>query len=115
MSSSSPVINQNIEIVSILCRGGVAFSGLLSALQNLYPATNWTANLLETRLRQGKRRGLFLPIGSNPAGPVEGWALQPNANFLNYTVNQIYEPFCSQIRPVGCPPSCQLSTCNFFS
>lgn len=115
MSTSSPAINQNIEIVSILCRRPIAFSGLLSALQNLYPTTGWTANLLELRLKAGKRRGLFLPIGSNPAGPVEGWGLQPNANYLNFPQNQIYEPFCSQIRPIGCAPSCQVGDSPNFN
>ena len=115
MSTSSPAINQNIEIVSILCRRPVAFNGLLSALQNLYPTTGWTANLLDLRLRAGKRRGLFLPIRSNPAGPVEGWGLQPNANYLNFPQNQIYEPFCSQIRPIGCAPSCNVGESPRFN
>jgi hypothetical protein len=115
MSTSSPLINQNIEIISILCRHPVSFDGLLSSLQNLYPTTGWTANLLETRLRLGKRQGLFLPIGSNPAGPVEGWSLQPNANWLNYPQNQLYEPFCSQIRPAGCTPSCKIACSPNFN
>ncbi len=107
MSTASPVINQNIEIIATLCQGrhpgsAVAFDGLLAALQARFPATGWTSGLLTLLLAKGKRQGLFLPVGSNPAGPVLGWALQPNMLKLNNPQNFLYEPFCSQIRPIGC-------------
>ena len=111
MSTASPIINQNIEIISVLCQGGhpgaaVTFSGILAALQARYPATGWTSDLLTTRLTKGIQQGLFLPVGSNPAGPVEGYALQPNMLKLNNPRNFLYEPFCSQIRPINCAASC---------
>ena len=106
MSTASPVINQNIEIISVLCvpkhpGAAVTFTGLLNTLLQLYPATGWTSDLLTTRLTVGKRQGLFLAVGDVPGGPVLGWAVNTNMLRLNYPLNFLYEPFCSQIRPIG--------------
>lgn len=106
MSTSSTVINQLTEVVTVICRQAVAFNGILSRLQTLYPATGWTDALLTLRLNQGVRQGLFKAIGSNPAGPVDGYGINPNALRLNYSRNVIYEPFCNNLLPMGCAPSC---------
>ena len=107
MSTASPVINQNIEIITVLCQSrhpgaAVAFNGLLAALQSRFPSTGWTSTLLHTLLTAGIKQGLFTPVGSNPAGPVEGYALNRNMLSLNNPRNFLYEPFCSQILPLPC-------------
>jgi len=108
MSTSSTVINQNIEIISVLCQSrspgsAVVFNGILSALQSRYPTTGWTSDLLTARLAKGISQGLFIKVGSNPYGTgTVGYAIQPNMLRLNNPLNFLYEPFCSQIRPIGC-------------
>jgi len=110
MSIASPIINENIEIITVICRSAVAFNGILSRLQQLYPATGWTADLLTTRLTKGIRQGLFTAVGGNPAGPVQGYGINPRMLTLNYSQNVIYEPFCSNVIPQGCAPSCSLGS-----
>jgi hypothetical protein len=104
MSTASSIINMNIEIISVLCQGraGVTFNGILAALQRRYPLSNWTQSQLQLLLNKGIKQGIFIPVGTNPAGPVLGYAIQPNMLRLNNPRNFIYEPFCSQIRPIGC-------------
>lgn len=110
MSSSNPVINQNIEIISVICQQAVAFNGILSRLQQLYPSTGWTSSLLQTRLSNGVRQGIFVAIGNNPSGPVAGYGINRNMLRLNFPQNAIYAPFCSQALPLGCSPSCSLGS-----
>lgn len=112
MSTASPVINQNIEIITVICTGkGSALTEafLLQQLQQKYPETGWNPVLLATRLRNGVKTGLYLAVGANPGSSVvEGYSLQPNMLNLN-PLNMVYEPFCSQIIPLVCTPaSCQV-------
>jgi hypothetical protein len=104
---STVTITQNIEIVTVLCSGvAVAFNGILSRLQSLYPSSGWTDSLLLTRLNAGKKSGLFTAVGSDPGGAVEGYALNKRMLSLNWAMNSIYGPFCTQIIAQGCAPSC---------
>ena len=110
MSSSNPVINQNIEIISVICQRAVAFNGILSRLNQLYPSTGWTSSLLQTRLTNGVKQGIFIAIGNNPAGPIAGYGINRNMLRLNFPQNAVYEAFCSQAVPLGCSPSCSLGS-----
>lgn len=102
MSTSSTVINRNIEIVQALCTttSAVALTGLLSYLQTTYPASAWTEDLLLTYLDVGVSQGLYIRVGTNPlTGVVEGYNINKNALKLN-TRNQVYGPYCSRFSSV---------------
>lgn len=100
----SAVLTQNSQILTVLCtQGGVAIAGILGALQAAYPTTGWTLELLQTRLTNGIKQGLFIAVGGNPAGPVEGYAINKYALNINNPLNKVYGCFCSQIIPVQVP------------
>lgn len=100
MSHASDSINQNTQIVQVLCREAITFEGLLAALQSRFPSTGWTESLLTTRLDQGIQQGRIKPVGSNPAGPVEGYTANQRALSINPSINAVYGCFCSNMFPV---------------
>jgi len=104
MATVSSVINMNVEIVSTLCGSGaaVAFDGLLSSLQTNFPSSNWNSDTLLSFLNTGISQGLYLGVGTSPYGPVEGYKLNPKALLVNYPLNKVYQPFCTQFY-VGFP------------
>lgn len=99
MSHASTVLNQNTQIVQVLCRESVTFDGLLAALQSRYPSTGWTESLLTTRIDQGIQQGRIKPVGTDPAGPVEGYTINQNMGFLNPVLNAPFLCFCSNAFP----------------
>lgn len=108
----SVIITQNQEIIQALCKGAVSEAGLLSYLQATYPDSQWTESLLSTRLAQGVKEGRFKKIGSNPAGPVEGYAINPYMVVQNSGINAQYAGYCNSIKPVSCATPCCGGTKN---
>lgn len=102
MSAASPAINENIEVIQVLCTGGaMTFNAILGSLQNRFPETGWTSDLLQTRLDNGIVEGRFKAIGSAPyAGDIIGYNIDFKMVRNNPSVNKVYECFCSKIHPV---------------
>lgn len=97
----SQVITDNIQIIQTLCRSTVSFDGLLEALNRSFPDAGWTAEILQSRLIAGIRQGLFLPVGGNPAGPVEGYMVNKYALNVNNPQNKIYACYCNNYLPLN--------------
>lgn len=89
--------SQNIEIITVLCGGAsVDETGLLAALQSNYPTTGWTAELLNSRLVQGRREGRYRLVNDTPYTTVgAGWQINPKMLSLNYPTNKVYANSCT--------------------
>src|SRR5436190_19409191 len=108
MSATSTLVNQNIEIIQVICLQATTFDGILAALQSRFASTGWTETLLSTRISAGLRQGLFIPVGDDPTLGVLGYQVNPRLASLNYAQNAVYVPYCSQIRSANCAPSCSI-------
>lgn len=94
--SSNEIINQNIQIIQVLCRQTVTADALLAGLQSRFPTAGWTAELLSTRIAQGVKEGRLTPVANSPYVAAQGYKVNYNMTRLN-AVNKIYECFCSSI------------------
>ena len=103
MSTASNTIDENIEIIKVFCTGGaMTFDAILGSLQNRFPDTAWTSDLLLLRLEQGISEGRYKAIGSAPyTEDIIGYAMDDEMVVNNAPLNKVYECFCSKIVPVA--------------
>jgi len=92
MSVATPT--QNSQVISVLCKQGLLFGGLLSALQRRYPTGGWTSASLTNVLNQGVKRGRFLKSTNG------GYQVNPKMVFSDYT-NVAYSGSCG-LDPTPC-------------
>lgn len=100
MSTSSVVINQNVELLKVLCRQTLTFNAILGKLQTSYPLTGWSDELLNERLNQGFKEGRIQFVGYDLSNP-SGYQINQNMLQLNGPRNMVYACFCSNMYPVN--------------
>ena len=101
MSFASSTIDENVEIVKVLCRSTLTFDALLSSLQAQYPTRGWTTELLTTRLAQGRVQGRIKGVADSPyVSEPQGYTIDQDMVRKNPSLNKIYECFCSNAYPV---------------
>lgn len=82
-----------VQLSGTRCLHGVTFDTLLSNLENNYPESAWTSNLLQQRLTLGRKQGRFCLAGN------QSWVLRSNMVTLNY-VNQKFQGLTKTISRV---------------
>lgn len=79
-----------VQLAGTQCLQGVSFNVLLARLMMTYPASDWTAQLLQERLTIGRKRGRFCLAATNT------WVLN-NMMVQNNYVNQKFQGLVTSI------------------